>query len=183
MLLLLSIEIIFRGERSDKLALASVDETAVFPIAFPLLVGPGAITSIMISIQSQGVEIALVSIAIVQLAVTGSRIRQNPYRNSYLEAARLLQTHAANGATVIASAEWAFALGFDNHLVDDFRLGFRSGKKGDVIIMDEGRYGPWIAELAWQDPANHSYIQRMLAQEYSLINGDGYYKIYVRSYP
>ena len=64
-LLLLSIEIIFRGERSDKLALASVDETAVFPIAFPLLVGPGAITSIMISIQSQGVEIALVSIAIV----------------------------------------------------------------------------------------------------------------------
>ena len=48
----------------------------------------------------------LVSIAIVQLAVTGSRIRQNPYRNSYLEAGRLLQTHAANGATVFASAEW-----------------------------------------------------------------------------
>ena len=64
-LLLLSIEIIFRGERSDKLALASIDETAVFPIAFPLLVGPGAITSIMISIQSQGLDVALAAIVIV----------------------------------------------------------------------------------------------------------------------
>src|SRR5262245_36709140 len=43
-LLLLSIEIIFRGERFDKLALVSIEDTAVFPIAFPLLVGPGAIT-------------------------------------------------------------------------------------------------------------------------------------------
>src|SRR5205807_6526391 len=43
-LLLLSIEIIFRGERMDKLTLVSAEETAVFPIAFPLLVGPGAIT-------------------------------------------------------------------------------------------------------------------------------------------
>ena len=64
-LLLLSIEIIFRGERSDKLALASVEDVAVFPIAFPLLVGPGAITLTMISIQSSGLAVALVAILIV----------------------------------------------------------------------------------------------------------------------
>ncbi len=64
-LLLLSIEIVFRGERFDKLALASAEETAVFPIAFPLLVGPGAITSTMISLQSSGLPVALVAIAIV----------------------------------------------------------------------------------------------------------------------
>lgn len=64
-LLLLSIEIIFRGERFDKLALVTVEETAVFPIAFPLLVGPGAITLTMISIQSSGITIALLSIVIV----------------------------------------------------------------------------------------------------------------------
>ena len=64
-LLLLSIEIIFRGERSDKLALVSLEETAVFPIAFPLLVGPGAITLTMISIQSSGLAIALVAIVLV----------------------------------------------------------------------------------------------------------------------
>jgi multiple antibiotic resistance protein len=64
-LLLLSIEIIFRGERSDKLALASVEDVAVFPIAFPLLVGPGAITLTMISIQSSGLVVALVAIIVV----------------------------------------------------------------------------------------------------------------------
>jgi multiple antibiotic resistance protein len=65
-LLLLSIEIIFRGERVDKLSRSSAEETAVFPIAFPLLVGPGAITLTMISLQSSdGLLIALVAIAIV----------------------------------------------------------------------------------------------------------------------
>jgi multiple antibiotic resistance protein len=64
-LLLLSIEIIFRGERFDKLALVSVEDTAVFPIAFPLLVGPGAITLTMISIQSSGIYVAIVAILIV----------------------------------------------------------------------------------------------------------------------
>ncbi len=67
-LLLLSIEIIFRGERFDKLALASAEETAVFPIAFPLLVGPGAITLTMISLQSSnGPAVALVAIVLVML--------------------------------------------------------------------------------------------------------------------
>ncbi len=64
-LLLLSIEIIFRGERFDKLALGSVEETAVFPIAFPLLVGPGAITSTMTSIQSSALHVALAAILVV----------------------------------------------------------------------------------------------------------------------
>src|SRR3989449_5353109 len=67
-LLLLSIEIIFRGERSDKLALVSAEETAVFPIAFPLLVGPGAITLTLISIQTFGITVALLAIVIVMFA-------------------------------------------------------------------------------------------------------------------
>lgn len=66
-LLLLSIEIIFRGERSPNLTLATVEETAVFPIAFPLLVGPGAITATMISIQGAGLLVGLIAIVIVML--------------------------------------------------------------------------------------------------------------------
>jgi multiple antibiotic resistance protein len=67
-LLLLSIEIIFRGERFDKLALVTAEETAVFPIAFPLLVGPGAITLTLISIQSYGIVVALLAIVLVMFA-------------------------------------------------------------------------------------------------------------------
>src|SRR3989475_9758124 len=64
-LLLLSIELIFRGERFDKLALVSAEGTAVFPIAFPLLVGPVAITLTLISIQTFGITVALLALVIV----------------------------------------------------------------------------------------------------------------------
>lgn len=40
-------------------------ESGVVPLAFPLLAGPGAITSVMISYQSNGLLISILSIAIV----------------------------------------------------------------------------------------------------------------------
>jgi 4-amino-4-deoxy-L-arabinose transferase-like glycosyltransferase len=123
----------------------------------------------------------LACLVIVQLAVTGYRIKQNPYRNSYLESARLVTAEHANGTTIMGSAEWAWELGFDDHLVDDYRLGFRSGLRPDLIILDEGRYQPWIEGLAAQDPENYRYIERLLSQEYRVLDGGGYYKIYARS--
>ena len=91
-LLLLSIEIIFRGERFDKLALVSAEETAVFPIAFPLLVGPGAITLTMISIQSSGIMVALLAIVIVMF-VSWVVLRQTD---------RIYRILGRTGAAVIA---------------------------------------------------------------------------------
>ena len=91
-LLLLSIEIIFRGERFDKLALFSAQETAVFPIAFPLLVGPGAITLTMISIQSSGIAAALLAIVIVMF-VSWVVMRQTD---------RIYRVLGRTGAAVIA---------------------------------------------------------------------------------
>src|SRR5881397_3589971 len=91
-LLLLSVEIIFRGERFDKLALYSVEETAVFPIAFPLLVGPGAITLTLISIQSFGIIVALSAIVIVMF-VSWVVLRQTD---------RIYRMLGRTGAAVIA---------------------------------------------------------------------------------
>src|SRR3989475_13213432 len=91
-LLLLSIEIIFRGERFDKLALVSAEDTAVFPIAFPLLVGAGAITLTMISIQSSGIIVALLAIAIVMF-VSWVVLRQTD---------RIYRILGRTGAAVIA---------------------------------------------------------------------------------
>src|SRR5213594_3574205 len=91
-LLLLSIEIIFRGERFDKLALVSAEETAVFPIAFPLLVGPGAITLTMISIGSSGLVVALVAIVLVMF-VSWVVLRQTD---------RIYRMLGRTGAAVIA---------------------------------------------------------------------------------
>src|SRR2546425_7900068 len=91
-LLLLSIEIIFRGERMDKLTLVSAEETAVFPIALPLLVGPGAITLTMISIHSSGIIVALLAIVIVMF-VSWVVLRQTD---------RIYRILGRTGAAVIA---------------------------------------------------------------------------------
>ena len=40
-------------------------ESGVVPLAFPLLAGPGAITSVIISFQTAGLIVTIVSIAIV----------------------------------------------------------------------------------------------------------------------
>jgi multiple antibiotic resistance protein len=62
LLLLLSVEILLRGERVQK---TPGEDAGIVPIAFPLLVGPGAITTTMISIQQYGLEVAIPSILIV----------------------------------------------------------------------------------------------------------------------
>ena len=43
----------------------SIQDSGVVPLAFPLLAGPGAITSVIISFQSYGIIITMLSIAIV----------------------------------------------------------------------------------------------------------------------
>jgi hypothetical protein len=120
----------------------------------------------------------LLCLAGVQCSVLAYRVWRNPYKSSYLKAGQFLKTRPG---LVMASSEWAFQLGFDGPLVDDFRLGFRSGKRPDVIVIDEGRYGPWIENLAAQDPANYGYIRTMLAEDFRLASDQGYYKIYARS--
>ncbi|HET6589868.1 MAG TPA: MarC family protein [Candidatus Nitrosocosmicus sp.] len=45
--------------------IAEADESGVVPLAFPLLAGPGAITSVLLSFQTSGLVITIFSIVIV----------------------------------------------------------------------------------------------------------------------
>jgi multiple antibiotic resistance protein len=62
-LLLLSLDILFRGERFAKPGHA--EDVGIVPIAFPLLVGPGAITTTMIALGAYGILATLGSVVIV----------------------------------------------------------------------------------------------------------------------
>ena len=126
------------------------------------------------------VAVIVVCLVGIQLSVSGDRIVKNPYGTSYLRAAQFLKTHMTRDTVVMGSAEWAFELGFDGSLIDDFRLGFRSGKKADLIIIDERRYAEWISHLAMDDPANYRYIQRMLNEQFQLVYDQPFYKIFTR---
>ncbi|MEM3802771.1 MAG: MarC family protein, partial [Conexivisphaerales archaeon] len=65
LLLLLSLEILFTGEGAMRIS--SKEELGAVPLAFPLLVGPGAITTTIVAIQSSGIITGLGSIAIASI--------------------------------------------------------------------------------------------------------------------
>jgi len=122
----------------------------------------------------------LTALVAVQFSVAASRFRSDAYHKGFLAAAGVVQEKAAQAGIVMASAEWAFVLGFDGPLVDDWRLGYRSGKKAGLIVMDENRYQEWTSHLPEQDPGNDRYIRHMLGNEYRVIYDQRGYRIYER---
>ena len=116
----------------------------------------------------------------IQLGTIGRRTIQNPYRNMYLPTTQFLKRHASPSQLIIGSAELAFQLGFNTNVVDDYRLGFRSGKKPDFVVIDKNRYEEWIPLLEQQDPPAFRYVTDMMEHDFHLVLDRGAYKIYSR---
>ena len=76
----------------------------------------------------------------VQLATTLWHVQRNEYRDDYLAATDYLKQSLHAGDTVFGSAELAFQLGFEGTVVDDYRLGYRSGRQAAWIVLDRQRY-------------------------------------------
>src|SRR5437870_3406378 len=81
LLLLLALDILFRGERFAKPG--SHEDVGIVPIAFPLLVGPGAITTTMIALGAYGILVTLGSVVIVML-LSWIVMKQTPRIHSLL---------------------------------------------------------------------------------------------------
>jgi hypothetical protein len=123
----------------------------------------------------------LALLVLVQLMVTGSRIAQNPYHNNYTAAVAFLNQHAGANDLTFGSAELGFDLGFFNgRLVDDFRLGYRTGKVPTRIVLDHNRYQEWIPKLKDEEPEAFRYITTMLTRDFQLAYQNSAYQIYTR---
>jgi hypothetical protein len=129
------------------------------------------------------VATALAAVLMVQLSVAAGRWRSNPFGKRFLPAVGFVQANAVSGKSVMASSEMGLKLGFTPALIDDYRLGYRTGKRADLIVMDEARYQPWIELLAGQDPGNYAYIQRMLREDYRVVYDRPGYRIFQRVAP
>lgn len=66
LLLIISIQILVRGGWEE---LTAPESVGVVPIGFPLLVGPGAITTTILSLQTSGTVVAVASVLIVFITV------------------------------------------------------------------------------------------------------------------
>ena len=66
LLLIIAVRILVAGEWTEKVVYP--DEVGAVPFAFPLLAGPGAITTTIVTMQTTNLLVALVSIGIVSIA-------------------------------------------------------------------------------------------------------------------
>jgi hypothetical protein len=96
-----------------------------------------------------------------------------------MAAVDFLKSHPVPGGVIMGSAELAFQLGFDGAVVDDYRLGYRSGKKPSVIVLDRNRYQEWIPALKERDPAVYSYITALLESQFRVAYENPAYRIYL----
>ena len=123
----------------------------------------------------------VVLVVLVQFATTGRRLSQRAYSTLYLPATNYLNEHARGKGTVMGSSELAFELGYVDSLVDDPRLGFRSGKRPNFIVIDKNRYAEWIPQYQQREPETYRYIRGMMDGEFHAVLKNDAYQVYARN--
>jgi hypothetical protein len=120
-------------------------------------------------------------VVLVQFATIGRRVSQRAYATIYLPVTGYLQAHAQGKGIIMGSAELAFELGYVDNLVDDPRLGYRSGKRPNFIVIDKNRYAEWIPQYEQREPETYRYIRGMMDGEFHQVLENGAYRIYARN--
>ena len=111
---------------------------------------------------------------------TASRIRQDAYHTRYLDMAAFVKQHRRPGEVVMGSSELGWELGWHNNVIDDFRLGFLTGKRPDIVVLDKNRYQEWIPNLQVFNPAAYRFTTALLAREFEMAHRNEGYEVYLR---
>jgi hypothetical protein len=128
------------------------------------------------------IVIALLGFLGLQLGGVLLRIRIDNYHRSYLPAVDFLKSNARNGELIMGSSELGFGLDSFDHLVDDSRLGFYSGKKPDFVVVEEVYRSQMEADEK-QRPEVYRHVSSMLRDEYQKVYDHELYEIYARRKP
>jgi hypothetical protein len=106
-----------------------------------------------------------------------SRIRLNEYRKTFEPVAQYVMEARRPGDLVYGDGGFAFHLGFDGALIDDFRLGYYSRRKARIIIMN-GRYQDWLHSMKSEDPTAYHYTRALLQNSCAPSFTRGQYTVY-----
>jgi hypothetical protein len=117
---------------------------------------------------------------LLNIGALAYRIVTDDYHNSYLPAVQFVQRNSNPTMLIMGNANLAFGLGFPKNFLDDKELGYRSGKRADMIVVDD----EW--KLIFQMLKDrgrlqlYDYIMNTLQNDYRAIYQHGIYEIYVR---
>ena len=113
---------------------------------------------------------AVLGIQVLGTAYSASRLQ---YQREYLPAMAFLRQHPGG---VTGVAELGFALGFQPGLTDDRRLGYYSGKRPSLFVVDK-TYEESYDGYRTDRPEIYSYVQEKLARS-RLVFQNSLYRIY-----
>jgi 4-amino-4-deoxy-L-arabinose transferase-like glycosyltransferase len=120
-------------------------------------------------------------ILLLQTALTAYRIVSlNTMRNRYLPAVAFLQRNMSSRMLLMGSAELGFKLGFDANLTDDPTLGYYTGKRADIVVVEDLNYAEEFDSFRRHQPNVYRYINRLLTVDYHCVYDHNFYKIYAR---
>jgi len=91
-----------------------------------------------------------------------------------------LRQHAGPNDLIFAASEFAFGLGFYDHLSDDSTLGYFTGRRAEYIVMEEPGYGEAFRGFAAINPALARYVHKTLQDDYHKVYTNPVYEIYAR---
>jgi hypothetical protein len=121
---------------------------------------------------------ALILFAAVQFTTPGRSFSVTPERRDDKNALAYLK-RSGSPPSIIPAGEFAFAPGFDSGMVDDWRLGYFSGRRPPFIAANV-IYSGWLEHSATLDPAIHAYMLRLLRDEYRVAFRNRSYTVYQR---
>jgi 4-amino-4-deoxy-L-arabinose transferase-like glycosyltransferase len=126
-----------------------------------------------------GLAAVLLVFVALQAARTPIADSRYPRRTTYDPAVQYLRAQFHRGTLIMGSASLIFGLGPDWSILDDFRLGYDSGKRAEVVVID-AHWTDGIEMLQTLNPPLHAFVTQLLSAEYREVYNQGGYRILIR---
>jgi hypothetical protein len=126
-----------------------------------------------------GLAFVLLMFVALQAARTPIAVSRNSRRVTFDPAVQYLRAHFDRRAFIMGGAGLTFALGPDWNILDDARLGYNSGKRADVVVIDP-HWADAVQMMRKLNPPVHAFVVQLLGAEYREVYNQGGYRILIR---
>lgn len=191
--LLVLIVLAWRTRRTDHVVFAAIGSiyfaeltlleglkrTAYLVHSIPVLVI--ALVLVLCSIKlPRGVIAAVVVLLLLFQGATEVRSRHaDGGVRDYLSVLKVLEANRMPGEAVIASAEFAYGLGFEGQVMDDWHIGYYSGKSPGFIVVG-GLARNWLSVHRKDSPELGAFVDERLGREYVVVLESPTYTVYAK---
>jgi hypothetical protein len=114
-------------------------------------------------------------LVVINVGAVGWLFHRADYQNIYLPVVEFLNSPPHVRERVMGSAELGFQIGFER-LTDDYRLGYYSGKRAAVIVVEENYEGRF-RRYQTQEPAVFRHVMKTLSEARKVFD-NGRYRVY-----